>query len=79
MHTDRQSCVEQQDILDQKLMVQAAAKKYRCDCVLQKTYARLFQSTSPDVSAALVVQTTLLGVLFFNAGSRRLVKYACPK
>lgn len=58
-------------------MVQAVAQNctgYAGVTVSQKTYGRLSQSTSPDVSAALVVQTTLLGVLFFNNGSRRLVR-----
>ena len=40
------------------------------------THSRLSQSTSPDVSAALVVQTMRLGALFFSLGSNKLVKYA---
>ena len=50
----------------------------RCKALLE-TYARLSQSTSPAASAALVVHTILLGVLFFSVGSSKLVKYACPK
>lgn len=44
-----------------------------------ETYSKFSQSTSPEVSAALVVQTMRLGWLFFSFGSNKLVKYAWPK
>ena len=83
MHTCSQGCVNQHDILEDHAVKEGS---YWCRqqprnaleragvAVSQKTYGRLSQSTSPEVSAALVVQTTLLGVLFFNDGSSRLVR-----
>lgn len=84
------TCVQASDALFERMLSEVGRPRPVCICGTRytrhvtaavelrylMTHSRLSQSTSPDVSAALVVQTMRLGALFFNLGSNKLVKYA---